>query len=227
MKTMMAGVVLLPWLTVAGMLAADSAGSTNAAPGARINAMMRAHRLTGIIGTSNAPRAVFIYRPPPPPPPPQHFAVGVGEQLSNSTMIVRSIDAATGAVTLDDGGVLLHLQLREQRMSTPPPPRDRAPKVAPPPGMVVLNFEETDLRTVLLYLAELTGLPVVPAPNVRGHVTLINPQPMSREQAIEAVIALIESHNLKVIRQPDLIKVVPLAQHAVAPLEPARVQPAP
>jgi hypothetical protein len=217
MKTAIAGIVALVLFASAGAPAAELVGITNRSAGARISAMLRGYRLTGIIGTAEAPRAVFVWRqPPPPPPPPQQFTVGVGEQLSNSTMIVRSVDAATGAVTLDDGGTLVRLQLREWRTPAPAPPR----AVAPPPGKVVLNFEDTDLRTVLLYLAELTGLPVVPSPNVRGQVTLLNPQPMTREQAIEAVIALIESSNFKVIRQPDLIKVVPLEHHAVAPLQP-------
>jgi hypothetical protein len=221
MKTAIAGIVALVLFASAGAPAAELVGITNRSEGARISAMLRAYRLTGIVGTAAAPRAVFVWRqPPPPPPPPQQFTVGVGEQLSNSTMIVRSIDTTAGEVTLDDGGTLVRLQLREWRIPTPPTPQEVAPKVAVPPGKVVLNFENTDLRTVLLYLAELTGLPVVPSPNVRGQVTLLNPQPMTREQAIEAVIALIESSNFKVIRQPDLIKVVPLEHHAVAPPQP-------
>ncbi len=200
MKNCMA-TALVAWLLMltGTSLCADSVTNT---PGrAPHRAWIRAYQLTAITSTNGIARAVFLWRPGR-----LAFGVGVGERLTNSTIRVRAIDARRGTVMLADEDVLVEFHLREYQRAA-----------QPPSDKIVLNFEDTDLRTVLLYLGELTGATILPAACVRGQVTLINPQPVTRAQAVELITALIESCNFTLIRGPHVIKVVPMAHAAPAP----------
>ncbi|GEM_PF-2395345 len=200
MKNCMATAMVVWLLMLTGTsLCADSV--TNAPGHAPHRAWIRAYQLTAITSTNGIARAVFLWQPQR-----LSFCVGVGEMLTNSTAIVRAIDPEQGTVTLGNADDAVEFHLRAYQR-TAQPPSDK----------IVLNFEDTDLRTVLLYLGELTGATILPAASVRGQVTLINPQPVTRAQAIEIILALIESCNFKVIRGQHVIKVVPLSHGAVAP----------
>ncbi len=86
------------------------------------------------------------------------------------------------------------------------------------PALIQLNFEETDLRTVLLYLAEITGETILPAANVRGTVTIINPKPVSPAEAKDIIFSILETMNFTIVKYPHLIKVIMSGEAKTRPI---------
>jgi len=74
--------------------------------------------------------------------------------------------------------------------------------------LITLNFEGTDIRTVLLYLAELTGDTILLDKNVRGDVTIINPKPVPAKEAIQIIYSLLEMQGFTIVRYGKYVKVV-------------------
>jgi general secretion pathway protein D len=86
------------------------------------------------------------------------------------------------------------------------------------PALIQLNFEETDLRTVLLYLAEITGETILPGANVRGQVTIVNPKPVTPDEAKQIIFSILETMNYTIVKYPHLIKVVPSGDAKTRPI---------
>ena len=74
--------------------------------------------------------------------------------------------------------------------------------------LITLNFEGTDVRTVLLYLAEITGDTILPDKSVRGDVTIINPKPVTPEQAKQIIFSILEMQGFTVVKYDDYVKIV-------------------
>ncbi|MCX7005597.1 MAG: hypothetical protein NTV22_20360, partial [bacterium] len=86
------------------------------------------------------------------------------------------------------------------------------------PALIQLNFEETDLRTVLLYLAEITGETILPAANVRGQVTIINPKPVTPAEAKDIIFSILETMTFTIVKYPHLIKVIMSGNAKTSPI---------
>ena len=80
------------------------------------------------------------------------------------------------------------------------------------PATLMLNFEDADIRTILVYLAQLTGETIIPTPSLKGTVTIISPKPVTPQTAKQIIYsALMEQgytlvrmkHGIKVIRKED------------------------
>lgn len=87
------------------------------------------------------------------------------------------------------------------------------------PELITLNLEEADLKTVLLYLAEITGETILPASTVRGTVTIINPKPVTREEAKQIIFSILESMNFTVVQYDHLVKVIPSGDAKSRPIK--------
>lgn len=87
------------------------------------------------------------------------------------------------------------------------------------PELITLNLEAADLKTVLLYLAEITGETILPASTVRGEVTIINPKPVTREQAKQIIYSILESMNFTVVQYDHLVKVIPSGDAKSRPIK--------
>ena len=74
------------------------------------------------------------------------------------------------------------------------------------PGNVTVNFKEADIRAILNYLSEVSGVDIVPAPNVSGPVTLkLTDKPW--EVALDIVV---KNYGYAYDREGDIIRVVTL-----------------
>jgi len=87
------------------------------------------------------------------------------------------------------------------------------------PELITLNLEAADLKTVLLYLAEITGETILPASTVRGEVTIINPKPVTRAQAKQIIFSILESMNFTVVQYDHLVKVIPSGDAKSRPIK--------
>lgn len=72
------------------------------------------------------------------------------------------------------------------------------------PGNVTVNFKDADIRAVLNYLAEVSGVDIVPSPDVSGIVTLkLTDKPW--ETALEIIV---KNYGYAYEREGDIIRVV-------------------
>jgi type IV pilus assembly protein PilQ len=75
------------------------------------------------------------------------------------------------------------------------------------PGYVTVNFRDADIRAVLNYLSEVSGIDIVPSPDVTGPVTLkLTNKPW--EVALEIIV---KNYGYAYEREKDLIRVVTLS----------------
>ena len=89
--------------------------------------------------------------------------------------------------------------------------------------LITLNFEGTDIRTVLLYLAELTGDTILIDKSIRGDVTIINPKPVPPKEAIQIIYSLLEMQGFTIVRYGKYVKVIRSGDaktHPIKTLEP-------
>jgi len=85
--------------------------------------------------------------------------------------------------------------------------------------LITLNFEETDIRTILIYLAKITGDTILPDKSVRGNFTIINPKPLTPEQAEKIIYSVLEMQGFTVVRYNGYVKVVKSADAKTQPIK--------
>lgn len=113
----------------------------------------------------------------------------------------------------------------QENTSVPPPQQEAKPvsdeKIEEPPkeeavveeeapsvqaGNVTVNFKGADIRTVLAYIAEVSGVDIVPAPDVKGIVDLkLNNKPWK-----VALDIILRNYGYSYEREGDIIRVVTL-----------------
>ncbi|MHB8884539.1 MAG: type II secretion system secretin GspD [Methylovirgula sp.] len=82
---------------------------------------------------------------------------------------------------------------------------------------VEINFENADIQTVAkTVLSDTLGLNVVIDPRVQGNVTLVSAAPIPRKDLMSAFENVMRMSNAAVIRDGDLVKIVPLPEAAGA-----------
>lgn len=75
-------------------------------------------------------------------------------------------------------------------------------------GNVTVNFKGADIRTVLAYISEVSGVDIVPAPDVKGIVDLkLNNKPWK-----VALDIILRNYGFAYEREGDIIRVVTVAQ---------------
>lgn len=83
---------------------------------------------------------------------------------------------------------------------------------------IILNFEDVDLRTVFLLLADITGYTVVPAPDVSGTVTIINPHPVTPQEAMRIIFSVLEVQGFTIVEHAHVIKIVKASEAPRRPI---------
>lgn len=81
-----------------------------------------------------------------------------------------------------------------------------------------LQLDDVDLRSVVGMLAELTGKTMLPAAGMSGRVTVINPQLVTRREAVEILYAVLETHGYSVIEYGTYAKIVRAQDAAGKPI---------
>jgi general secretion pathway protein D len=102
----------------------------------------------------------------------------------------------------------------------PSPERDAVPPPAKPPGvtppaptaprgrMVVLNFDNADIETVVQAASEILGFNYVLAPDVRGKVTVQTSGRIAQEEVFGVLLAILEVHGFTAVKSDNLYKIV-------------------
>ena len=106
------------------------------------------------------------------------------------------------------------------------PPTQRAPQVAQRPGSegshadgtVHLNFRNVDILQLITLMSELTGRNFLVDDKVRGRITLIAPQPVTRAEAYQIFLAALAMQGFTVVTQGPISTIVPLRDAKTSPL---------
>lgn len=76
------------------------------------------------------------------------------------------------------------------------------------PGNVTVNFKGADIRTVLAYISEVSGVDIVPAPDVKGVVDL----KLTNKPWKVALDIILRNYGFAYEREGDIIRVVTVSQ---------------
>ena len=106
------------------------------------------------------------------------------------------------------------------------PPTQRAPQAAQrlaPEGShddrtVHLNFRDVDILQMVTLMSELTGRNFLVDDKVRGRLTLIAPQPVTRAEAYQIFLAALAMQGFTVVSQGPISTIIPLRDAKTAPL---------
>ena len=97
--------------------------------------------------------------------------------------------------------------------AAPPTPGDRAGA-----GTVHLNFRNVDILQIVTLMSELTGRNFLVDDKVRGRITLVAPQPVTRAEAYQIFLAALAMQGFTVVSQGPISTVVPLRDAKTAPI---------
>jgi general secretion pathway protein D len=93
-----------------------------------------------------------------------------------------------------------------------------APESSHAEGTVHLNFRNVDILQMITLMSELTGRNFLVDDKVRGHMTLIAPQPVTRAEAYQIFLAALAMQGFTVVSQGPISTIVPLRDAKTSPL---------
>jgi len=98
-------------------------------------------------------------------------------------------------------------------MPPPPSPTVSAPPASPPlrPGEMMFNFQDADIQTVVKTVSLITGKNFLIDPRVKGKLTIISTQPVSKNVVYQIFLAALKAQGYTAVDSASgLIKLVPL-----------------
>jgi len=96
-----------------------------------------------------------------------------------------------------------------QATSTPAPP---APLPAKPPDKVTLDVRGLDIDNLLQFFSRTFALTVIKDPNLAGPVTIMCPQPVTQQEALDILNSVLEVRGFTSLLRGNVLKIVPLAK---------------
>jgi type II secretory pathway component GspD/PulD (secretin) len=93
-----------------------------------------------------------------------------------------------------------------------------APEGSRANGTVHLNFRNVDILQMITLMSELTGRNFLVDDKVRGHITLVAPQPVTRAEAYQIFLAALTMQGFTVVSQGPISTIVPLRDAKTSPL---------
>jgi type II secretory pathway component GspD/PulD (secretin) len=81
-----------------------------------------------------------------------------------------------------------------------------------------LNFRNVDILQMITLMSELTGRNFLVDDKVRGHITLVAPQPVTRAEAYQIFLAALTMQGFTVVSQGPISTIVPLRDAKTSPL---------
>jgi general secretion pathway protein D len=92
----------------------------------------------------------------------------------------------------------------------PPPPPPTVPSIAPGQQgrMIVLNFDNADIETVIHAASEIVGFNYVLAPDVRGKVTVQTSGRIAAEDVFGVLLAILEVQGFTAVKSGNLYKII-------------------
>jgi len=90
---------------------------------------------------------------------------------------------------------------------------DLTRRLAIKPGEKVnIDFNDADIKVVVKFMAELTGLNFVIDEKVRGKVTIISPKKVTKEEAMKVFESTLEVYGYTLVEAGNIIKIIPATE---------------
>lgn len=77
---------------------------------------------------------------------------------------------------------------------------------------ITLSLDNADITDLIRWASEVTDKNIILHPNVQGRVTVISGEPMSKSEAYQAFLSILQVHGLTVVGENDVLKVIPDAK---------------
>jgi len=94
----------------------------------------------------------------------------------------------------------------------------QAPEGSHDDRTIHLNYRNVDIRQMISLMSELTGRNFLVDDKIRGRVTLIAPQPVTRAEAYQIFLAALAMQGFTVVSQGPISTIVPLRDAKTSPL---------
>ena len=120
--------------------------------------------------------------------------VKVGDVIPNSEAKVIAIDTDKNTVTIEERKQKFVIPLRKYQSQIP---HQKLSKF----DLVKLNFENIDIRTIMLFLSELTGENFILDNNVRGCVTVVCPSRITQKEAADIIYSALAIQGFTIVRE--------------------------
>ncbi|WP_111641565.1 type II secretion system secretin GspD [Marinimicrobium alkaliphilum] len=72
-----------------------------------------------------------------------------------------------------------------------------------------VNFRDSDIQEVILFVADATGKTIVIDPKVRGQVKVVSAEPVSTEELYALFLSVLDVHGFTAVESGNLVRVVP------------------
>lgn len=97
--------------------------------------------------------------------------------------------------------------------SSDAPPKPAGPPPAAPdkglPEMVSIDFDNVDIKVFIKFISKLTNQNFVIDSRIKGNVTVISPEKISREEAYQVFESVLDIHGYTTVKSGKVIKVLP------------------
>ncbi|MEX2164718.1 MAG: secretin N-terminal domain-containing protein, partial [Sulfuricaulis sp.] len=159
--------------------------------------------MTGILLVISISRAAEVTPLPPPSSPYERVAPGAARQPAPPV----PPPAASGTVPVTR---------QSPRPDAPAVPATGSRTAGEPTlrqGQMMFNFQEADIQAVVKTVSQITGKNFLIDPRVKGKLTIISTQPVSRNAIYQIFLASLKAQGFTAIDSASgLIKLVPLAE---------------
>ena len=85
-------------------------------------------------------------------------------------------------------------------------------------GTIHLNFHNVEILQMITLMSELTGRNFLVDDKVRGHMTLIAPQPVTHAEAYQIFLVALAMQGFTVVSQGPISTIIPLRDAKTSPL---------
>ena len=93
-----------------------------------------------------------------------------------------------------------------------------APEGSRADGTIHLNFHHVEILQMITLMSELTGRNFLVDDKVRGRMTLIAPQPVTRAEAYQIFLVALAMQGFTVVSQGPISTIIPLRDAKTSPL---------
>jgi len=74
---------------------------------------------------------------------------------------------------------------------------------------VDMNFQDVDIRAVVGYVSEVTGINFILGPDVKGRVTVVSPNAIPVNEVFRFFLSVLEIHGYTTVQAGGVVKIVP------------------
>jgi general secretion pathway protein D len=72
-----------------------------------------------------------------------------------------------------------------------------------------VNFKDSDIQEVILFVADATGKTIIIDPKVRGQVKVVSARPVNTEELYALFLSILDVHGFTAVESGNVVRIVP------------------